>query len=164
MTEDQHTSELLIEQYKLYVEMMDRTSARRTDTNKFFVTLMTSLLALIALAVEKNLFSSIQNLVLLVFAAIGLALCWVWYLSIRSFRQLNSGKCRVIHQMEQLLPFQCYEVEWKMLGEGKNPKLYQPISHVEERVPAVLAVPYFLLLVYSLWPILVWLLRSLRIV
>lgn len=144
---------LLLEQYKLYVEMMDRTSARRTDTNKFFVTLMTALLALIAVVVEKKLWGDVYNGVLFVTAVVGLGLCWVWYSSICSFSQLNSAKSEVIHRMEQLLPFRCYEVEWSVLGEGKDPELYRPISQVEERVPLVLAIPYFLLLAYSLWPV-----------
>ena len=30
----------LIEQYKMYVEMADRVSARRADTNKFYISLL----------------------------------------------------------------------------------------------------------------------------
>lgn len=34
--------DLLIEQYKLYVEMADRISARRAETNKFYISLLTA--------------------------------------------------------------------------------------------------------------------------
>jgi hypothetical protein len=36
---------LLLEQYKLYVEMHDRISARRNQMNSFFISLLSGLLA-----------------------------------------------------------------------------------------------------------------------
>ena len=35
---------IIIEQYKLYVEMADRISQRRAESNKFFITLLSSML------------------------------------------------------------------------------------------------------------------------
>jgi len=39
--------EHLIEQYKLYVEMTDRISDRRERTNRFYISLLSVLLALL---------------------------------------------------------------------------------------------------------------------
>ena len=43
--------EHLLEQYKLYVEMTDQVSTRRAHTNRFYVSLLSGLLALFSWAV-----------------------------------------------------------------------------------------------------------------
>ena len=53
-------SDALLEQYKLYVEMMDKVSERRGNANSFFITLHTVVLGIIGINgfnVEKYWFS-----------------------------------------------------------------------------------------------------------
>lgn len=68
---------------------------------------------------------------------------------IRSYRQLNSGKFKVIHEIEKELPIAAYDKEWEILGRGKQPGKYLQLTRVEQWVPLVLSIPYLLLLVYS---------------
>lgn len=49
MTPEKHSDHLL-EQYKLYVEMTDRVSQRREQSNRFYVTLVAAIVALLILA------------------------------------------------------------------------------------------------------------------
>ncbi|HCQ15142.1 MAG TPA: hypothetical protein DIU20_02700, partial [Cryomorphaceae bacterium] len=74
----------------------------------------------------------------------------LWWLTINSYRQLNSGKFKVIHEMEQQLPFACYDREWDYLGRGKNGKLYRQLSKVEGYVPLVIIVLSAMLITTSL--------------
>ena len=143
--------EHLLEQYKLYVEMADRISNRRAQTNRFYISLLSGLLALLSIAVGRNLFSDFQTIVFSVISVLGLTLCSLWNINIRSYRQLNSGKFKVIHELEQHLPFPCYDREWEILEEGKKAKKYLQLTRVEQYVPFILAIPYILLLLYSLW-------------
>jgi hypothetical protein len=53
--------------------------------------------------------------------------------------------------MEKLLPFECYKKEWHILGEGKDPWFYLPISHVETWVPALSLVIFLLVLGFSIF-------------
>lgn len=145
------SQDLLIEQYKLYVEMADRISARRADTNKFYISLLTALLAALLLVVEKNIFTNIQGFVFAAVAILGIALCCVWVLNIRSYSQLNSGKFRVIHDMEKQLPYPCFDREWDFLGRGTDRKTYFPLTRIEQYVPYLLALPYLFLLIYSVY-------------
>jgi len=69
--------EHLLEQYKLYVEMADRVSARRGQANMFYISLLSALLALVSIVVERNIFSDFHNVVLLVVAILGLGLCFL---------------------------------------------------------------------------------------
>ncbi|MCK4735084.1 MAG: hypothetical protein KAT65_21710, partial [Methanophagales archaeon] len=52
----------LLEQYKLYVEMADRISTRRAQTNRFYISLLSGLLALLSIVVGRNIFSDFQTI------------------------------------------------------------------------------------------------------
>ena len=143
-------SEMLLEQYKLYVEMADRLSARRAQTNKFYIALLTSLLLVLSAVSEKNLFLNYKIPVFFFLSLLGILLNYVWYINIKSYRQLNSGKFKIIQQMEESLPFQCYTDEWKLLGEGENSNKYLQFTAIEPNVPKILVIPYVLMMMYSL--------------
>ena len=142
----------LLEQYKLYVQMMDKVTERRGQTNAFYISLLSGLLALLYFLVDKNnlLFSGDQNILLLVLAILGIALCYVWHTNINSYKQLNSLKFKVINEMESHLPFPCYYREWEILSEDKRNQ-YRRLNKVEKFVPLILAIPYFCLLLYSIY-------------
>ena len=139
----------LIEQYKLYVEMADNVSQRRSQANAFYTSALSILLVIVSFIVDKSVFSDQFGVVLLAFALLGLLICVVWYFNIRSYRQLNTGKFKVVHEMEQQLPYPCYDREWELLGAGKTKKKYWQLTSVEQYVPALLAIPYVLLLFYA---------------
>lgn len=138
----------LFEQYKLYVEMADRISARRMLANSFFVGVHTALItAFTVLLKEDILHRSIVGYA--PFVAV-ILLCFVWWRIVGSYRQLNSGKFKVVHALESRLPVAPYDAEWVVLGSGKNPNLYRPLTHVENWVPLCFALLY-LLLAGALW-------------
>lgn len=149
MPEDE-VSKILIEQYKLYVEMTDKVSERRLDANKLYTTLLTALLAIIPFAFAKDTPPAIHESVLASLGILGLALCVLWVVNIRSYRQLNSLKFRVIHEMEQRLPFPCYEREWHLLSGEKEKQGYFRLSRIEQYIPLVLMIPFLILLAYVL--------------
>ncbi len=116
--------EHLLEQYKLYVEMADRISSRRQTANSFFLTINTALVALVGYTQAT-----------FVVGLSGMILCCLWNRIIKSYKGLNTGKFRVIHELERKLPSSPYDAEWVALGEGKNSKLYLPFTHIEIAVP-----------------------------
>lgn len=138
----------LFEQYKLYVEMADRVSARRMLANSFFVGVHTALITAFTVLLKENILPR-SFLGYVPFAAV-ILLCFVWWRIVYSYRQLNSGKFKVIQALEQELPSAPYDAEWIALGKGKTPKLYRPLTHVENWVPLCFGLLY-LLLVISLW-------------
>lgn len=122
----------LLEQYKLYVEMADRISQRRTTANSYFLTLNSAILGFVGYLTSKD---STEYLWLL--AVAGGTLSYLWYAIIISYRNLNSAKWLVVHEIEKLLPISPYDAEWAAVERGTNPVLYRPISHVESWVPWV---------------------------
>ncbi len=134
--------EHLFEQYKLYVEMADRISSRRALANAFFLTANTFLLGGVGYLYGQNLtFENRWFLILLLVAV--LTLCYSWWRLIKSYRQLNTAKFKVIGEFEKKLPSSPYwRAEWKALGEGKIPSLYMPLTRVENIVPGIFAILY----------------------
>lgn len=133
----------LFEQYKLYVEMADRISARRMLANSFFVSVHTALITAFTVLLKEGILKrSIVGYA--PFIAVVL-LCFVWWRIVLSYRQLNSGKFKVVHALEDRLPVAPYHAEWVALGSGKNPKLYRPLTHVENWVPLCFLLLYLFL-------------------
>ena len=77
-------------------------------------------------------------------ALVGLIICVIFWVLLRSYKQLNTGKFKVIHEIEQRLPLALYNYEWKILEEGRNKKVYYPFSHVELLIPWVFGFIYIM--------------------
>lgn len=138
----------LLEQYKLYVEMADRISARRQSANSYFLSINTALLAFLGLVANRNSGNVPLSWVLVVSIA-GVILCYSWYRLVRSYKDLNSGKFRVIHAIEGKLPLAPYDAEWVSVGRGEDPDLYLPFTHIEIRIPWIFAALYFGFVVWN---------------
>lgn len=131
----------VLEQYKLYVEMADRISNRRGLTNTFFLTLNTGIFTVIAVSWKDR--PAISPWVLVLPLVVALGQCAAWWWIVRSYRQLNTAKYRVVGALEERLPASVYwRAEWIALGEGKDWRRYLPLSHLEQWVPVLFALVY----------------------
>lgn len=139
----------LFEQYKLYVESVEKTSDRRQHANNYFITINTALISLIGLSFQIKFFENLAG-IKSVLALLGIIICIFFWFLIRSYKQLNTGKFAVIHEIEKNLPLALYKYEWEVLGEGKDNKKYYPFSHVELLIPWVFGILYALLGLYFL--------------
>ncbi len=138
----------VLEQYRLYVLMADKISERRQSANTYLLTVNTVLAAILGLATAVPGRNS--SLAFLAIGGIaGMVLAYTWYRLIASYRQLSSGKFRVVHAMERLLPLRPYDAEWAALGRGEDPKIYRPFTSVETWIPGVFFVLYLGLVVFS---------------
>jgi HAMP domain-containing protein len=128
---------VILEQYKIYVEMADRVSARRALANAFFLSLTTATLSVAGALWQARLLATwllvLPLLLLLVQNA-----AWFWL--VRSYRQLNTAKYVVIGMLEERLPASPYwRAEWKALGEGRDKGRYWPLTHLEQWLPISIA-------------------------
>ncbi|MGA4991374.1 RipA family octameric membrane protein [Nonomuraea bangladeshensis] len=139
--EDTPDQVVLLEQYKLYVEMADRVSARRGLTNTFFLTLNAALFALIGTLMTRE--SAVASWILFFPLLAMLLQCFAWFWLLRSYRQLNAAKYAVVGALEERLPASPYwRAEWEALGRGTDPARYWPLSHLEQWVPLLFAAVY----------------------
>jgi hypothetical protein len=131
----------ILDQYKIYVEMADRISARRGLTNTYFLTLNSAIFATIGTFWQHKPDGQIWWLTLPLVMLLGE--CFAWFYLLRSYRQLNTAKYEVIGAMEARLPASPYwRAEWKALGEGKYPSKYWPLSHIESWIPIFFGALY----------------------
>lgn len=124
----------VLQMYKTYIDMADRISERREKANSFFLAVNTAMIALLAKDAFGGSSPAPRVLEVLVPFAGGL-LCYLWYRIVRSYRDLNSAKFKVVQAIERQLPLRPYNAEWETIERGKNPKLYLPFTHVEIVVP-----------------------------
>jgi hypothetical protein len=145
--------EHILEQYKIYVEMADRISARRHLANVFFLTLNTSIFVAIGFILEKLDQPIIPARAYYVIPLMAfMVLTYTWWRLIKSYRQLNTGKYKVVGYLEKRLPSSPYwSAEWKELGEGKDPSKYTPLTQVEEVVPFIFGLLYFSSMLFLLF-------------
>ncbi|MGK5740382.1 RipA family octameric membrane protein [Micromonospora sp. URMC 103] len=135
----------ILEQYKLYVEMADRVSARRGAANTFFLTVNTAVFTAVNVVWAQGVRIPPAAFVLPVAMLVVQCGAWLWIL--RSYRQLASAKYRVVGMIEERLPASPYwRAEWKGLGSGRDRSLYWPLAYLEQWVPVVFAVAYLTLL------------------
>ncbi|WP_287963440.1 hypothetical protein [Alcanivorax sp.] len=133
-----------IEQYKLYVETAEKNSSRRLTANSFFLTINTGLSALLGYMTSfKEMDLAVAQLAVPI---AGIILSYFWYRLIISYREMNRAKFKVIHEMENHLPFRAFVAEWEAVEHGENPKKYRPYTKIESAVPRVFIVVHSIVL------------------
>lgn len=130
----------LFEQYKLYVASAEKISERRESANNYLLTVNAFLVTLYSLVATSQYKSYWMILVPVAGALVSLT----WHRIITSYRDLNTVKFKVIHELEQHMPAALYGYEWKKAEEGKG-KAYHPLSHLERWVPIIFIILYVLL-------------------
>ena len=135
----------LLEIYKLHAELADRVSQRREGANWLFVGLLTgTLLFLVAfLRYGTNILPA--NLVVIAVSVLGISLSVSWYIIIRSYRQLNTGKFNTLLDLEKQLDYPFFTREWELLGEGKSISRYWKLTVVETSLPIIFGILFIVL-------------------
>lgn len=141
--------------YQLAVEMADRVSARRASANSFFFTMQAGLaVALGAFATNTGTPDdpSPDRFVMTLAAVAGVLIAGSWWLLLRSYRDLNSAKFKVINAIEEAhLEVRLFSDEWQYLKQDPIKswrKRYAELGQVERVVPVAFAGLYAVLAVY----------------
>ncbi|OIJ92077.1 RipA family octameric membrane protein [Streptomyces colonosanans] len=141
----------LLDIYKLAVEMADRVSARRGTANSFFLSVQTALVTLVGFGIPK--LSESPWWVSSAVALAGITLSAAWWMQLRSYRDLNTAKFKVINELEERLPVKIFADEWEALKTDPIPdwrKRYAELGTSERIVPLVFAVAHLILFVGTL--------------
>jgi hypothetical protein len=144
--------------YQLGVEMADRVSARRATANTFFFSVQAGLaVALGAFAVRTGSVDAPEpdRFVLSLAALAGVVIAVSWWLLLRSYRDLNTAKFKVINQIEaDYFEVRLFTQEWDHLKTDPiKPwrQRYAELGEVERVVPVVFALLYLALGIYVLF-------------
>lgn len=132
MTEDKQE---LLEIYKLHAELADRVSQRREGANRLYASLLTGILGFLAISLRFGTGDFPIWGLLVVAGVLGMLLSASWFVIVRSYRQLNSGKFKPLHELESKLAYPFFKREWDLLAEGEKPGIYWKLTTVETGAP-----------------------------
>lgn len=144
-------SEQLLEIYKLHAHLADRVSQRREGANRLYVSLLVGLAVFVAALLRFSGGGASIRVLLCAAGGIGALLAVSWYVVIRSYRQLNSGKFKALHELEGKLPYPFYKREWDLLAKGKDISRYWKLTNVETGLPVIFFLLFFGLMVFSIF-------------
>jgi hypothetical protein len=133
----------LLEQYKLFVMTADRISERRVSANNYLLTVNAFLVTFYGIASGFD-----SRVGLLMIPVAGILVCTIWVALLRSYRNLNTAKFKVIHELERRLPAAVFEREWEVAKRSRS-RYYKPFTHIEPGIPYVFASLYALVIVYA---------------
>lgn len=139
----------LLEIYKLHAELADSVSKQRAATNRFYVLIFSGLAVLVSAFLQRKNGVPIGWL-MVGFGVFGVLLASAWFVVIRSYCQLNSGKFQVLLALEEKLGYRFFKREWELLGEGKDSKSYRKLTGVETCVPVIFGICFAALLVIGI--------------
>lgn len=147
------TSSQLLEQYKIYVSSVEKISDRRENANKYFVTLNSVVILAGTFLIDHVLNKGLLIFLLLGVLFLGVFICIIFYFLINSYKQLNTAKFKLLHEIEKKLPLQLYAREWDILGKGTDKNRYFPFSHIERIIPIAFSFIYTVSIIF----LIVWL-------
>lgn len=141
----------LLEQ--LFVETSQKVSERRQQSNNFLLTLNSTLVTLFV-ALLSSFGHHRWNVSIPI---TGLLVCLIWHSLVDSYKDLNTAKFAVIHEIESQLPVALFRHEWYVCGHNRKKTdkpiedTYVPLTHLERWIPLMFAVLYVCLGGYALF-------------
>ncbi|MHA1245326.1 MAG: RipA family octameric membrane protein [Candidatus Heimdallarchaeota archaeon] len=136
-------SNLIFDQYKLYVEMADRISARRATTNSFYLTANSFLFVALGILMSNDLVAVVPIILI-----VGIFVSISWWLLIIYYKNLNSSKYKVINAIEEKLPVKGLFAEWQISKAQDKPlKKSRGLTFIEQWIPISLLCLYSIALI-----------------
>ena len=139
----------LLEIYKLHTELADRVSQRREGANRLYVSLLVGLAVFSAALLRFGIGEAPLQPMLIFIGFIGICLSISWLIVINSYRQLNSAKFRVLHDLEKKLPYQFFTLEWDPSQASEKSNRYWRLTVVEQSLPSIFLLLFVGLVVYA---------------
>jgi len=133
----------MLEIYKLHAELADRVSQRREAANRLHIGLLSGLGLFAGVFADLANMESLAHFVFLAVGMIGMAISFSWWVLIRSYRQLNSGKFKALDELEDKIAFPFFRREWHFLGKGEQPRHYWKLTTVETFLPIAFGILSF---------------------
>ena len=127
----------LLEIYKIHANLADRVSQRREGANRIYVCLLAGLGVFAGALLWFGDGNGYSKPILVSAGVVGALLSVSWFVVIRSYRQLNSGKFLALHELEEKLAYPFFKREWELLDEGKKLSRYWKLTNVETGLPLI---------------------------
>jgi len=149
--------EILMEQYKMFVQTSEDLVSRKQTVNTFYVTLNSILLGAIVsivCAVGDIMTVAGDNFVIYIIAAflsvIGVVICCSWMTLLTSYSDLNASKMAIINCIEERLALKLFDTEWALLTRRIGNKKYRSFTVKELAVAKIFVALYVLIMIAAI--------------
>lgn len=132
----------VLEQYKAYLGDLGNFGTRYTTANGFYLSVITALLGILALAKTGEVLAGPGAHLGLAVSAFAVLVCMIWSRSMASYRKLFAIKFTVLREMEkkgELFPI--YEREDQLRGK-------LALLDNERLIPLLLSLPFLVTLIF----------------
>lgn len=151
---DFDNKDVIMEQYKMFVQTSEDLVSRKQAVNTFYVTLNSILLGGIvsvfcALPDFLTGHSYLIYLLTVFLSAIGVTVCLSWITLLYSYSDLNSSKMAIISCIEEHLALKLFDTEWAILTRTIGNKKYKSFTVKEVAIAWIFFTLYIILAVAS---------------
>ncbi len=151
---DFDNKDIIMEQYKMFVQTSEDLVGRKQAVNTFYVTLNSILLGGIvsvfcALPDFLTGHSYLIYLLTVFLSAIGVTVCLSWITLLHSYSDLNSSKMAIISCIEEHLALKLFDTEWAILTRTIGNKKYKSFTVKEVAIAWIFFTLYIILAVAS---------------
>lgn len=140
-TADLENKKLLLDQYKAYLADLQQIGGRLETNRGFMLSILTMLFVFLSLAGKDGTFLKIAPQLTWLILSIAVVICLAWYMRIRTYGLIIKTKFAVLHEIEQALPFKCFQREWELFSKEKPIFLIS----IDSWIPVILAVAFVLM-------------------
>ena len=127
----------LLEIYKLHANLANHVSERRERANRLYVSLFLGLILILSALIRFGDEGTLESLAVPAIGLLGVAFSASWIVVLRSYSQLNREKFRVLHDLEEELPYQFFQREWDPKEEGGKSNDYLQLTRTESILPLI---------------------------
>lgn len=147
---DALNTNLLFEQYKLFLQTSEALVARRQEVNKFYLSVNSAIVAFFSVVAAMSVSTAHKAVAGALFALLGAVLSIFWIRLLDSYGKLNKSKMKVISDIEKHLPASLFDAEWAVLSNALDKKKYTSFTTSETQIPKFFIAVYTLLLLATL--------------
>ena len=145
--------ELLLEEYKLYVQQKDNFVNRNFTTNRFYM--ISILVVILAMIFTGNVVFMERLTATLLFSSMGIIVCVLWWMNVDTYNILIKIKfSNVIEKIEEKLVFQPFTEERKGIEDFRENKIFM-FSDIQKFVAVLGALFFFIIFVSEITPMLI---------
>lgn len=141
---------LLLEQYKVFLQTSEDLVARRQGVNNFYISINSAIIAAFGAFLTLEIPSVYKFFVSLSLSTVGIILSWSWSKLLVSYGDLNSSKMKIISYIEKQLPASLYDAEWAALSDKLNKRKYVSFTKSEKKVPALFILVYIFVAIFGI--------------
>jgi len=139
--------EIRLTLFQHYLEDLGRLGSRHESVRQFYMTVITALFALLALAGPGGLLESVRGLVLVVVGGVGVSLCYLWHAHMKSFREIFRAKRETLQEIENDDKF---HVRPFTTEDSKLGKQHTHLTDIDQKIAIAFGVLFVALVVFKI--------------